>query len=359
MGLADFCRSIFAKSRPEKQERLAEKDLDAWIQQKEHEDEEALATLTKRVAHFLRDLDAQLAALERVDLDRRRTDEQVKAIAKGNLHTYLGHVHVLKTQLKGLDAPTTDTYLAALDDNFLEFHRKAHKNYEKATLLVGKDIGKMRALIGTFALSITKKYTRTTLAPIKELRRKLQHADTVITDTTQTLIALRKRMAETKKEERQRAAATKRRQAEAKKERARYDAERAALHKEVHRVKMLIDFKALANLFHASKEMRIVKEHRDNFAAALEKDDGALLPLLEEAKQTSTAITEGIARINSMRKALQPPRKTRMHVATHARSLAAEQERASKRLEKAQQDREALIDELRTLLATRNVVLER
>ena len=57
-------------------------------------------------------------------------------------------------------------------------------------------------------------------------------------------------------------------------------------------LKQLIDFKALANFFHINEEqMNILKNHKENFHANFEKDNGKMIiDLLDEAKLNNNTI---------------------------------------------------------------------
>jgi len=58
------------------------------------------------------------------------------------------------------------------------------------------------------------------------------------------------------------------------------------LEKEVYKLKEIIDFKALAGMFHTDeKKMVVVKEYKKNFQVTFQEDNGArILSLINEAE---------------------------------------------------------------------------
>ena len=75
----------------------------------------------------------------------------------------------------------------------------------------------------------------------------------------------------------------------------------------------LIDFKALASLFHViPKQMKIVKDYRENFQMNFEKDNGkALMEFLNEAKSNNETILEKVRQIRTKKE----------EIANHERNL--------------------------------------
>jgi len=141
------------------------------------------------------------------------------------------------------------------------------------------------------------------------------------------------------------------------KERRLYEADVAVMKKEIHRLKTMIDFKALSNIFHASKQMSIVKEHRESFVSAFQNDDEAILRLLDEAKMSNEDITTLIKDIRKRREGLKPP-ETRVTQHVASRSFHEEKRREERRLEKARREREALVASIKEKLGGMGVILE-
>ncbi len=356
MGLATFFRNLFGNTPTEK-ETVAFKDLDGWLKEKEREDKEALAALRERVRRFAKELDGQVKVLEAINVDKMRTEERAKAITKGNLEKYIGHARRLKDALGALDEEKTAPFLEETGTLLASFSRKAHGNYEKATLLVGKELAETKALIGAFAKGIAKDGAANGVAPVKDALDRMRENEAAIADAERELAALEKRGRQAEKDEQRLRERYERENEEARKEQARYEEDIAALNREVGRLRGMVDFKALGNVFHASTKMAAVKEYRDGFNDALEKGDKELLALLDEAKLSSPAIIALAESVRKRRRALQPPkRRPRRRVVRSG--VREEQARARRRLEKARQEREALKDDLKAVLERMDIILE-
>jgi len=129
MGLSALFQRFF---RPE-QERVAFRDIAAWIERKERE-ESVHTLIDDRINRFVKDLDEQLTILEAIDIEDRKADQRAKAITMGNLQKYLTHVKNLKNRLEKKES------FPVINDLLADFYRRSENNYQRATLLIGKEL---------------------------------------------------------------------------------------------------------------------------------------------------------------------------------------------------------------------------
>lgn len=316
-------------------ETIALTDVEGWLNRKEEEARAQAGRREERTRRFLVEISERIAVLESVSLDERKADPRIKAITEGNLRKYIDH-------LKRLDP-----------DNLLDFYRKSTKNYERATLLVGKELGDTKTIVADFARFMERHKDHE--APIRaRIRANLERLEDA-TPIRKRIAALQTAIRAETRREKQEKEALERRNEKANEERAAYERDRAAMRSNILKLKGMIDFKRLSAAFHATAQMARVKEYRERFETAVE-DDGTLLALLDEAKLSTTGIAALLATIRAQRRALRPPTITeeRPLPSSAAKELAKEE----RLLAKAGQERQERIESIRKELLTLGIRLE-
>ena len=84
------------------------------------------------------------------------------------------------------------------------------------------------------------------------------------------------------------------------------------LENEIYKLKEMIDFKNLSNIFHTNKEkLDIIRAHKGNFLASFQKDNGTtILSLLDKSKLNNETISSKIKQINDKKEDITQNAKT-------------------------------------------------
>ena len=212
-----------------------------------------------------------------------------------------------KSDKTPLERVTEDINLA-----FLRFNENSGKSYERATILIGKEMGNIRDTLKRFStelivlfnedkeiISTFKKFSliKLKMSEMKELNERLIKADEKTAEFSKEIIEKEnennkfsesidkiKNSSEYKENiERENALQIKEKEVE----------------NEISELRQLIDFKALSNFFHIFEDrMAIVKLYKDNFAGEFMEDKGnRLLNLLNESKLNNEKIYDKIKSI--------------------------------------------------------------
>ena len=338
--------NLFQRFFKQEKEVLSFNDITTWLEKKEQEDKDFIPIIKERIETFIEDLNKQLTILEQVDIEKKKADHRVKAITKGNLNKYITHVKTLKTNLNVESLKELNLILT-------NFFQKSETNYQKATLLIGKEISDTRTTIGKFGQFVTKNISNES-----EIRNEIKEKIEIIENDDENEIKanikkLKEKIKEKNEEESRIKEEREKSDEQAREQKANYEAKIKENQKKIHEIKMLIDFKELSNTFHASKEMKTVRKYKENFETALKDNKKTLLKLLEEAKMPTEEIT---AIIETMKEPKPPKIKVSPQIQGH--NLNKEKEREEKRLEKIKKEKEELRASLKDDFERMGVILE-
>lgn len=163
MSFFERIKKIF---EPAKQEiiKISLFEVGPWIQQKEQESktQESIIQiqLKEKAKEFLAHIQVQQTALLQMNLGEYKVEPKIEQIVKENLLRYITHLNYLKANLESLthkrEPLTLQSFLQELGASLANFEKNSFKHYEKATIIIGKELGNIKASIKTFAQDINK-----------------------------------------------------------------------------------------------------------------------------------------------------------------------------------------------------------
>ena len=296
-------------------------ELRNWINNKkeELEDKEAefLKQANSRISQLAKELEREVKTLEGVNVGEKGTEERIKAIVKSNLDNYIDHLQRLVVNLKDHKLNSGKTLTGVVVPLINKFGRDSSMSIRKASFLIGKEFEGVGLSIKGFLedlkeLEKNNEGTITTLKVISSIELNLEEINALerteaefkenIKSFEQEIKELEGRVKdknsmikEIKKSESYR---------KEKNRKEKFDRDKKDLTKKINDLKERIDFKHLANILHSdSKKMGFIKEYKNNFEVAFQKDDGArIIKLLGEAKVDPSFITQSIDEIARVRK---------------------------------------------------------
>ncbi|MDD5193860.1 MAG: hypothetical protein PHF67_04735 [Candidatus Nanoarchaeia archaeon] len=299
MGLFDFFRGKKAENVSIKNVKL--KELEVVIQEKKKElsikEKEILNQVKDHTKLLIKDLEEKSANLENIDLSQKKAPEKVKLVVKENLFYFTSNLKKLTSIINDIKVDELNKFVEELNKRFLEFEKRSVINYEKATFLIGKELGDVKESISIFFKNLNQtlsenkelfdhlKLTRNIEAKLaelkafyerkKEIENNIKNIESEVENLKNENESFEKIIEKTKK--------TDSYKAEIDKEIIIHE-KNQQYERELLRLKEMIDFKLMANFFHSNeKMMNKLKCYKDNFKETFEADSNSLINLAKEA----------------------------------------------------------------------------
>jgi hypothetical protein len=299
MGFLDFFRK---KKEPETQ-KLKFDELGDFIDTKKKnnkaQEQEFVTQVNTKIQELINNLKEKANVLNNIDITTKKVEERAKLIVKENLRNYIFYLEKLIEKLKEVEEENPNTLISKLNNIFDDFEKKSKMSFEKATYLIGKELGQTRDLIIKFSQDFHKTEhdnkelieSSKTISIIENqlnnfkfnnqikdnINNNIKDFDSKIENLKDQIKNSEQSINETKESE------------EYKKEiktKQKINQKKQELDNELYNLKSMIDFKYLANIFHANeKEMAIIKNHKENFLQFFKKDNGeAIVSLLKDTR---------------------------------------------------------------------------
>ena len=299
-------------------EKLGFSEIENWIKNKikenEFKEKKILFGVGERIKDFIKELREKIVILKGFDVGAKREKEQIKNIVIDSREKYIESVEDLIERLNNLEEPKFEKFIEKINKNFFDFNKSSFKNYERATILIGKEMASIKESLKVFSRNLLKTFEDSkpildsfkNLLTIKEKLHAISPIDKILESISEKKSNLNKKISEKEKENiilKQNLEELKTSPAHlenlAKQKKIEFLKEESK--KNILELKQLLDFKALSSFFHIFKEqMRIVKNHREDFYTHFIKDNGkSVVSLLDEAKLNNDAIAEKIKKISS------------------------------------------------------------
>ncbi len=304
---------VFKKKKQEAEVKKVQfTEISSWIKNEradtEKKEKQFLDEVKTNLTQLIKELEGESATLENFDMDSKKAEQRIKFIVMENLSYYLEHLKKLISKLKELDE---NVNIEKINSAFDYFEKKSSLNFQKATILIGKEMGDVRDSIRKFLKNLNKtleennavieKSKKLSLINDKlnkisenqrrkeEIAKAMENYDFQINKLNEEINSNQKKIENIKSSSEF---------LEIRNKQQEIEKIRQELDNLLSQLKSSINFKALANFYHSfEKEMAIVKSHRDNFKQAFEKNNQALLSLLQESKLTNSDIESKIKEI--------------------------------------------------------------
>lgn len=252
-------------------------------------------SVRQKISNLISELNDELDVLQKISLKEKKENDRIKNIVLENLRVYHSYLKKLIENLENLQL--NEEYLRNISSLLEHFNKKSRQSFEKATILIGKELEKVRNSLRNF----TKDFNET-LSENKSLfdKEKLLHnlnstlaefknekcmiSTVVITNLEKDLkdIAYNKKEIEKKIEDLTQSMMYKK----IIETREQWKQEISILYRENTNLKQDLNLKALAKYFHKDLRKRtLIKSYTDNFTKTLKEDKNLeIMSLLKEAK---------------------------------------------------------------------------
>ncbi|MEK6893149.1 MAG: hypothetical protein AABX07_03005 [Nanoarchaeota archaeon] len=290
MGFLDFFRK--KEQKAEKIEKITLSELENRISsEKENlafKDKEAKEKVKRILAPLISELKFQADLLRKIDLEKRKEHERIKIIVKENLGYYASHLEKLAGKLEKINENFgAEEYIIEMQSCFNNFKVNSRKSFEKATILVGKELEQIQDNFRDFFSNFNRIVEgekeifekRKNLEALHNLKKEFNELEKSVLEIGGNVENIEK----TKKEletERNSASLEFKALIESEefkknlesKERAKREI--SDLNKNAFKLKESIDIKFLLKFFHENpKKTEVLKKYRERFLSMLEADE--------------------------------------------------------------------------------------
>ena len=326
MGIFDFLKKIVKINDAEEiiSEKLAFSEIEDWIGNKikenESKEKEIVAGVKEKIENLVKELEEKNITLKSFDVGIRKEKEEIKNIVIGSREKYVESVEDLIEKLNNLEESKLEKMIEKINKTFFDFNKSSSKNYERTTILIGKEMASIKESLKVFSTNLLKIFDESKsvidffkeLLVIKEKLNKINLTNKTLAGISENKLNLNKKIIEKEEEDRilkQSLEAIKASSTylESLEEQKKMGLLREELKKNVLELKQLLDFKLLANFFHINPEqMKMVQNHRDDFHTNFMRDNGqTIINLLEEAKLNNDLILERVNKVRAKIKEIE------------------------------------------------------
>ena len=151
MGIFDFFKK---NNETPNAKEVNIKEAESLILKEEIKHKEILAqekdALKEKVRALISNLNGKINELERINIDDKKEHERLKIISKENLLSYINHMEKLISDLEKNEEKSPENYVKNVILSLNNFKENSKINFEKATILIGKELEKTKWLIINF-----------------------------------------------------------------------------------------------------------------------------------------------------------------------------------------------------------------
>lgn len=315
MRIFDFLK----KRKKEKtvSKKMAFSEIKNWIEKKGKETEikerEILDVIEDRIKNLKTNLKTKIIALNEFDIESKKEDGRIKRVVSNSRTQYIETLNNFISNLENLEETKLSGFITKIDKIFSDFNRLSFKNYERATILIGKEMADIKEETQSFSKDLVKIFNNN--KKISELAQKIEliksklnllnSIENNITGIKKTIISFNEKILQKEKENKKYLDEIEKiKQSENYKNMLKKKEKLNILKREsknaIFTLKQLIDFKTLTNFFHTNeRQMNIIKDYKKDFYTNFKQDNGErIMDLLNESKLNTNVILE---KINSIK----------------------------------------------------------
>lgn len=323
MGIFSFLKKIF--SEPEKTEparvKISFSDIENFIKDKINEtntkENETISLINNKIKYFAEELREKIKIVENVNVESKEKNDKIKSVVYEGRKKYIEFLERFIESLETLNQTSLEKFIEDINLAFTRFNESSAKSYERATILIGKEMGSIKETLKNLSnelitifneskdiISNSKRLLliESKFNEIKDINEKSAKIDEEIANLTSKILEKGKETKEISdninyiKDSPE--------YIENIEKEKSIQLQEEEIEKEILSLKQLIDFKALSNFFHIFEDkMTIVKIYKDNFQEEFKKDRGnRLLNLLNESKLSNDKISDKMNQIEEKEK---------------------------------------------------------
>ncbi len=367
-------------------EKLTFSEIENWIEneikQNEIKQNETILIIKDKIKKYTNELNKKIKTLNDFDVGAKKEKEYIKRIVNNNKKDYIRTVESSLEKLNNLKINEFEEFIKRVNEIFLDFNKSSYKNYERATILIGKEMASIKENIRIFSNDLLKTYEKNKdivdffkiISQIVPKYQSINSIDNTLNRITEEKSSLNKKINERKDEDK----ILKETIEEIKKSQnyldfsnhqKKLESLKSESKKNILELKQLLDFKVMANFFHINPEqMKIVKNHKEDFYIHFINDNGkSIINLIDEIKLNNNKIAEKIKYIDSKLEEIKNHKQETKNdetqefyfrikeIASEIDNLKIERAKEEKRYGRLETSKEQLIDTLKQEFSKMNV----
>ncbi len=321
MSWIDKIKKIFSEEEPvktSKTEKILFEQLQIKVKEKDieisREGEKLRKEISARTDIFKTELNACLENLEKINVDERKEVERLKHVVKENLNLYISQLERFAKSLENIEIVDPKSASDKIFTLLNEFNKKSYLPFEKATILVGKELEETKKTIWEFGRDLNKisesnKTFFGNLESINELKalldelKKQEKLEGESYDKIKILqseiIKENEKIKELKAQLKEIVESDEHKKEMTEKEKKAFDLRE--LEKELVSIRDKTNLKDLAKKFHFEKRKSLlIKEYLKDFKSALKNDDGLeIIEIVEAEKDKIRELKEKLIELSS------------------------------------------------------------
>jgi len=370
MGIFDFFRK--KKSAEFAAEKVHSSEIGNWINVKirniDKKNKEIFLLIREKVGVLEQEMKGKIIAAEEINIEKKKSDERIKAVVEEGRNKYVEFVKNLLDDLRNLKEKEFEKSIEEINKIFSDFNKKAHMSYERATILIGKEMSSIRDSLKSFSKEILGIFNENkniidSLNIIRNVQLKLKQKEDFESDITRIneLISFLESEISEKENESEKILSEIERikkspeHSEHLNRQEKLKLLKKDLNENFNELRQFIDFKALAKFHHIfENEMKIINLHMSKFQQTFENDNGeSIICLLDSANLNNKDIFDKISEINKKKKEMleygnSEDKPADLHsknekVILEINELKKSREKEEKRLDKVNENKESII----------------
>jgi len=304
MSFLDF----FRRKKPEQPKPISEEKIPEHIEklQKELSEKSHLIEeeIEKNKSTLISNLKNKILSLDSIKVEEKREHEKIKSIVKENLQSYILQLKLLIDNLEKTKEDSPSKKLEKIDVHLRRFQKHSFKNYERATILIGKEMLETKEAIISFSQEVNKIYSENQdsikkleeILKLKELEKNTASIKKITNEIQRKIkdFEEEKNLLQEQKEKSENILAKFKESDEYKKfllKKSQSEFQLSQLKASSQKIKDEINLKSLQKQFYEIEEKKeIIKKYKDNFLQTLSQDDEMLL--LKILPQDSPSVNE-------------------------------------------------------------------
>lgn len=314
-----FFKFLRKREREIKQtEEVLFRNLDSWVEDKNSEikkDNSAFLELMKsKLFDLVDNLKKCIVDLENLNWEKIKEKERIKLIVKENLESYLDRLKKVVYDLENLKS--FDRIKDELTIVFSHFDKRAAMNYQKATILIGKELAEVNENVRKFFREINKIQNENlelfrkleAISNVKNRLEKFKESEKIILEIDSEIKSFEKKINNLKNETenyQRRIEEIKKSEKyfEELKKKERLEELMKSFQNKLSNLKNMTNFKELKKIWHKNNlEMAFVKKYNEDFGEILCHDDGERFRKLIISLDNEDLLIEKLTEIKNLKK---------------------------------------------------------
>ncbi len=323
MKFLNFLKKRKKKEISEPKKEISFSEIPSYLEEKEKnnqdEKERIFILISEEIKNFNGNVKERIISVKEFDLNSKKAEDKLKAITEVGRKKYLEAIEEFLDNINNLEKEDFKKFFEKIDRLLVNFNKSSNKNYERATVLIGKEMSDLRETLKNFSKRLAEIFKENKkiieiceeIDAIKERVNEFEKNKKNCERIKENIEDLKKKISELEKEkENTEKEIEKIKESKEYLENQKRKEKIISLEKDIenkiNELQREIDFKALASFFHIfENSMQIVKSHKENFQNEFEKDNGKrILELLEESKLNNSFIENKIKEIRNKKEEL-------------------------------------------------------